>query len=233
MAKAKILIIDDEKNAREGLKRALKSEYDVSLADNGKRGMELILEDSYELVLTDLRMPEMDGMEFIHRLQALDNPPGCILMTAYGNLEVVKDAMRAGAIDYIEKPITDIDQLDILIEKSLTSKRLKAENTHLKRELASRYAFENIIGNSPKMVELLDTVKQIASARSTVLLTGENGTGKSMFARYIHQRSHRSHKDQISSVTLLRLNILSLFVTNDVYLMFLEWAKNEISTIVR
>ncbi len=191
MKKPKIIIIDDERNTREGLERALKQNYDVTLADSGRRGLELIFERGFDLVLTDLRMPGMDGLELLKRVQTVERPPTCIMLTAYGSIENAKEAMRAGAEDYLLKPV-NLDELEKTIKKALESRQLKAENKRLKSELASQYAFEKVIGQSPAMLEILETVKQIAAARSTVLLTGENGTGKEVIARALHQLSNRA-----------------------------------------
>ncbi|MCJ8328822.1 MAG: sigma-54-dependent Fis family transcriptional regulator [Lentisphaeria bacterium] len=193
MTKAKILIVDDEKNTREGLKKALQQEYDTTLADNGKLGMELIVERSFDLVLTDLRMPDMDGMQLLERLQAMDKPPLCIMLTAYGNSQIAKDSIKNGAYDYLEKPV-DLDDLEKIIRNALESKHLQDENKQLKKELASQFAFERIIGHSPEMTKIMDTVKQVAATRTTVLLTGESGTGKEEIARALHQLSDRANK---------------------------------------
>ncbi len=193
MSKPRILIIDDERNTREGLQRALKKDYDVLVADNGQRGLDLILERSFDLVLTDLRMPGLDGMELLKRVSAMENPPNCIMLTAYGSIDTAIEAVRSGASDFLEKPV-DLDKLDITIKKALENRQLQAENTELKRELASKYAFEKIIGESAAMQQILDTVKQISTVRTTVLLTGENGTGKEVIARAIHQLGNRAAK---------------------------------------
>jgi two-component system response regulator AtoC len=191
--KAKILVIDDERHTREGLKRALKADYDVLLADNGQTGMDMIFERGVDLVLTDLKMPGLNGMELLKRVAAMEHPPVCIMLTAYGSIDTAIEAVRAGAESFLEKPV-DLDKLEITIKQALENRTLKVENRELKRELASKYAFENIIGESPAIMSVYDTVKQVAPARSTVLLTGENGTGKEIFARATHQLSNRSDK---------------------------------------
>ncbi len=195
--KSKILIIDDEKNTREGLQRLLASHYDVSLADNARTGLDMVLEQDFDIVLTDLRMPELDGLNFIKRVTAIQNPPVCIMLTAYGSVENAVDAMKAGAYDFLTKPI-NLDNLEIVIRRALESGRLKKENKHLKRELASQFAFEKIIGKSVVMQEVFDTLKQIAPARSTVLLSGESGTGKELAAGALHQLSDRADKPFIA-----------------------------------
>ncbi len=191
--KPKILIIDDERHTREGLKRALKNEYDVLLADNGQSGMDMIFERGVDLVLTDLKMPGLNGMDLLKRVNAMEYPPVCIMLTAYGSIDTALEAVHAGAETFLEKPV-DLDKLEISINQALKSRTLKVENRELKRELASKFAFENVIGEAPAMMALFDTVKQIAPARSTVLLTGESGTGKEIFARAVHQLSNRSDR---------------------------------------
>ncbi len=191
--KPKILIIDDERHTREGLQRALKRDYDVVLADNGQRGLDLIYERGFDLVLTDLRMPGMDGMELLKRIDTMENPPNCVMLTAYGSIDTAIEAVRSGADAFLEKPV-DLDKLDVTIKQALSKRKLTHENKELKRELATKYAFENIIGDSEPMARVKDTVKQVAPARSTVLLTGENGTGKEIFARAIHQLSNRASR---------------------------------------
>ncbi len=191
MKKPEILIIDDERNTREGLKRALSNKYEVSVASNAKLGMNFILEKSFDVVFTDLRMPELDGMNFLKRVNSLESKPICIMLTAYGSIENAVEAMKYGAYDFLTKPV-NLDNLEIVLERALESVKIKKENVDLKRELSSKYAFENIVGNSSAMQHVFDSLKQIAPARSTVLLTGESGTGKELAARALHQLSNRS-----------------------------------------
>jgi two-component system, NtrC family, response regulator AtoC len=191
--KTEILIIDDERNTREGLKRALTPNYHVTLASDAQNGLDLVLERRFDVILTDLRMPGMDGINFIHRISTMDNPPVCIMFTAYGSVENAVEAMKAGAYDYLTKPV-NLDNLEIIIKRALESRLLKRENRDLKRELASKYALENLIGKSMAMQRVFDTLKQIAPARSTALLTGESGTGKELAARALHQLSNRADK---------------------------------------
>ncbi len=189
--KPQILIIDDERNTRDGLKRALSDTYDVIITDNAKRGLDLVLEKTFDVVLTDLRMPGLDGMRFVKRVQTIANPPICIIFTAYGSVESAVEAMKVGAYDFLTKPI-NLDNLEIVLQRALESHRLKRENKDLKRELATKYALENIIGESEEMQRVFDNLKQIAAAKSTVLLTGESGTGKELAARALHQLSDRA-----------------------------------------
>ena len=191
--KPSLLIADDERNTREGLRRALSPVYEVFLADNGARALDMVLENSFDLVLTDMRMPELDGISFVQRVATMANPPTCIVMTAYGSIDTAVAAVKAGAAGYITKPI-NLDDLELVLSRNLEQRSLRTENRRLKQELANQYAFENIIGRSPAMQKMLDTVEQVAPARSTILLTGENGTGKEVVARAIHQLSDRADK---------------------------------------
>lgn len=193
MSKPRILVIDDERNTREGLGRALKPKYNVTLAESGEAGYKKLTQQAFDLVLTDLRMPGLDGLAFIRRVNTMDTPPICIMLTAYGSVENAVEAMKAGAYDYLTKPV-NLDNLEMLVERALESRDLKQENRRLKEELADRYAFENMIGQSTAMQHVFDSLKQAAPARSTVLLTGENGTGKELAARALHNLSSRADK---------------------------------------
>ena len=191
--KYKILIIDDEKNTREGLRRALSETYDVSIIDNGQSALSMLSEQNFDVVLTDLRMPGLDGLSFLKKVMAKENHPLCIMFTAYGSVQNAVEAMRAGAYDYLTKPV-NLENLELVLKRALESQRLQKENKVLKRELASKYAFNTMIGTSAVMQQVLDAIKQIAPARSTVLLTGESGTGKELAARALHELSDRSDK---------------------------------------
>jgi len=193
MSKACILIIDDERNTREGLARALRSKYQVLLADDGQLGLEQLSRENIDVVVTDLRMPGMDGMTFIKRATAMENAPLIIMMTAYGTVQTAVDAMKVGAYDYLTKPL-NLDNLEMMIERGLESRRLKFENVQLRQELDKRYGMEGVIGNSPQLNDLFDSLQQVAPARSTVLLTGESGTGKELMARALHRLSPRHNK---------------------------------------
>ena len=191
--KHKILIVDDEKNTREGLRRALSESYDVSIIDNGRSALDMLLEKNFDVILTDLRMPGLDGLNFVKKVMVKEQAPVCILFTAYGSVENAVAAMRAGVYDYLTKPV-NLENLELVLKRAIESRQLRKENKALKRELASKYGFENMIGESPVMQQVFDAIKQIAPARSTVLLTGESGTGKELAARALHQISNRSDK---------------------------------------
>ena len=190
--KPTLLIVDDEKSTREGLRAALEERYDVYLAEDAKAAMELLEREPFQVMLTDFRLPNEDGMKLIARAKSLAHPPICILMTAYGSEELAVDAMKRGADDYIAKGRLQIDELEMRIARALRQQNLETENVTLRRQLDSRFGMENIIGQSPAMNEIFEIVQQVAPTRATVLLEGESGTGKEVFARAIHQASPRS-----------------------------------------
>ena len=189
--KAVILIVDDEKNTREGLSRALRDDYYVAEAENGLRALEWLETNHADVVLSDLRMPGMDGMALLSRLLAREPKPVLILLTAYGNIETAVEAMKRGAYDFLAKPV-NLDRLELLLKRALAERRLDAENRRLKAQLDSKYGFENILGASSAMQEVFDTIRQVAPTRATVLIQGESGTGKELVARALHQCSARA-----------------------------------------
>ena len=191
MVKPKILVIDDERNTREGLEKAFRDKYDIKLASSGEKGLETVKSEDIDIVLVDLRMPEMDGMTFIKEVKSLRNPPLVILFTAYGTVQVADEAMKQGAYDYLTKPLK-LDNVEMVIERGLEARRLREENERFRKELDDRYSVDRLIGNSEAMKNIFDTVRQVASAKTTVLLTGESGTGKELVAHAIHRLSPRS-----------------------------------------
>lgn len=191
MEKPTLLIVDDEKPTRDGLRAALEDRYDVYLADDAKTAMELLEKENFDVMLTDFRLPGEDGLKLIARAKSLAKPPICILMTAYGSEELAVDAMKRGADDYIAKGRLQIDELEMRIARALRRQNLETENASLRQQLDTQYGMENIIGNSPAMKEIFEVVQQVAPTRATVLLAGESGTGKEVFAKAIHQLSPR------------------------------------------
>lgn len=190
--KPTLLIVDDEKPTRDGLRAALEERYDVYVADDAKSAMELLETDDFSVLITDFRLPGEDGLKLIARAKSLAKPPICILMTAYGSEELAVDAMKRGADDYIAKGRLQIDELEMRIARALRQQTLETENVSLRRQLATQFGMENIVGNSPAMKEIFEIVQQVAPTRATVLLSGESGTGKEVFARAIHQLSPRA-----------------------------------------
>jgi len=185
-----ILIVDDEKNTREGLARALRGEYAVAEAENGQRALEWLETHVADVVLTDLRMPGLDGLDLLSRLLGRESKPIVILLTAFGSVETAVEAMKRGAYDFLAKPV-NLDRLDLLLRRALAERRLGDENRRLKAQLDSKYGFENIIGTSPAMQDVFETIRQAAPTRATVLIQGESGTGKELVARALHQCSPR------------------------------------------
>ncbi len=191
--KGKILVIDDELDIREGLYDLLTLEggYTVELAHNGTAGLHKLEGTAYDLVLLDLMMPDMSGMDVLRLVRKTDTETPIFMITAYGSVEAAVDALKLGANDYFSKP-WDNEKLIIEIDRMIERRLLEYENTHLKRALKQRYSFPNIIGKSDRMVRLLDLVGQVASSRSTILITGETGTGKELVAKAIHSNSPRA-----------------------------------------
>src|SRR3982751_3337204 len=178
--KPMVLIVDDEKTQREGLRDALEDHYDVYLADSAHAAMDLLESEHFDVLLTDFRLPNEDGMKLIARAKSLSRPPICILMTAYGSEELAVDAMKRGADDYIAKGRLQIDELEMRITRALRQRNLEVENVVLRQQLDSRFGTEKIIGDSAEMHDVLDVVQQVAPTRTTVLLLGESGTGKEL-----------------------------------------------------
>ncbi len=193
-----LLIVDDEKTTREGLRAALEDRYDVYLAEDAKVAAELLEQEHFDVLLTDFRLPNEDGMKLIARAKSLPKPPICILMTAYGSEEIAVEAMKRGADDYIAKGRLQIDELEMRIARALRQQKLEVENVSLRQQLDSKFGVENIIGESPAIQEVLDVVKQVAPTRATVLLLGESGTGKELIAKAIHQLSPRAKQPMVS-----------------------------------
>ncbi|MGH7978739.1 MAG: sigma-54-dependent transcriptional regulator [Limisphaerales bacterium] len=190
--KPTLLIVDDEKPTRDGLRAALEERYDVYVADDAKSAIELLESEGFDVLITDFRLPGEDGLKLIARAKSLPKAPICILMTAYGSEELAVDAMKRGADDYIAKGRLQIDELEMRIARALRQQTLETENVSLRRQLASQFGMQNVVGNSPAMKEVFEVVEQVAPTRATVLLMGESGTGKEVFAKAIHQLSPRA-----------------------------------------
>ena len=193
-----LLIVDDEKATREGLRTALEDKFDVYVAADAPSAWLLLEKEAFDVVLTDLRMAGEDGLSLIKRAKALPKPPVCILMTAYGSEDLAVEAMKQGADDYISKGRLQIDELELRIQRSLKRQRLESENEQLHQRLDSRFGLQNIIGESPSMKEIFDQIQQIGPTRATVLITGESGTGKELVAKAIHQLSQRARGPMVT-----------------------------------
>jgi DNA-binding NtrC family response regulator len=188
---ASILIVDDEKNTREGLAAALEGDYEVFQAADAEEAFRLMQAETFAVVLTDLRMAGKSGLKVIEEALKMPYKPVCILMTAYGNVETAVEAMKRGAYDFLTKPVS-LEKLEILIKRALQAKNLAKENTALHERLDQQYGLEGIVGHSKALLNVLEQVKQVASSRATVLVLGETGTGKELVAQMIHQNSPRA-----------------------------------------
>lgn len=196
--KPTLLVVEDEAATREGLRNALEDRFDVYVADDVKTALEILDSTQIDVILTDLRLPDEDGIKLIERAKARSKPPICILMTAYGSEDVAVDAMKHGADDYISKGRMQIDELEMRIARALREREIEQENIKLKKELDSRYGLENIIGESPQMRAIFDIIRQVAPTEATVLIYGESGTGKELVARAIHQLSPRAKRPMVT-----------------------------------
>jgi DNA-binding NtrC family response regulator len=188
---ASILIVDDEKHTREGLKEYLEDDYDVYLAASADEAFNLMEGNPFDVVLTDLRMAGKSGMKVIDKALSLANPPVVMMMTAYGNVESAVEAMKHGAYDFLTKPL-NLEKLDIVIRRALKSRQTEVEVEKLHERLDQKFSFTNIVGNSAAIQSVIDKVKLVAPSKATVLVEGETGTGKELIAQAIHQNSDRS-----------------------------------------
>ncbi|HYC72487.1 MAG TPA: sigma-54 dependent transcriptional regulator [Opitutaceae bacterium] len=186
-----VLIVDDEKHTREGLQQALQEHYDVSLAASADEAFNLMDAQEFDVVVTDLRMPGKSGLKVIDKALTLGNRPAVIMMTAYGSIDSAVEAMKRGAVDFLTKPV-NIERLEILIQRALKTRTLEVEVRQLHERLDEKFSFEQIVGRSPKLAELLEKVKLVAPSKATILIEGETGTGKELIAQAIHQASPRA-----------------------------------------
>src|SRR5207302_3571385 len=155
-----ILIVDDEKHTRDGLRRLLEEEYDVYVAEDIGGAISVLERETVDVVLTDLRLGGEDGMQLIDRALKLPQPPICIMMTAYGSVDTAVEAMKRGAYDFVTKPL-NLDKVEILIARALQSRRIEQENRSLRQQIDERYGLENILGESIALREVLDTIRQV------------------------------------------------------------------------
>ncbi len=188
--KKTILIVDDEKNTREGLQESLEDSYEVYSAADAAGAEAIMQTDQIDLLLTDLRLGADSGMDLLATTLRRPNPPVCIIMTAYGTVDAAVEAMKQGAYDFVTKPV-NMDRLELLIKRALRGSEVEKENIRLRERVEKRYGMENFIGESSAMTRVLDTIRQVAPSRATVLITGESGTGKELAAQAIHQLSPR------------------------------------------
>jgi DNA-binding NtrC family response regulator len=186
-----VLVVDDEKNTREGLGRALRRDYEVVLAESADAAIQTLGERPVDVMLSDVRMPGMDGLGLLREARRLHPDLVVIMLTAYGSVETAVEAMKVGAADFLTKPV-NLDHLDITISKAVRQRALESENRALKSRLDSKFGLENIVGSSPAMERLFDIVRQAAPTQATVLIEGASGTGKEIVAQAIHRLSARA-----------------------------------------
>jgi len=188
----RILVVDDEVNARTALAELLRDEgYDVETAADAFKALGKLEAFTPDVVVTDLKMPGMDGIELVKKIKQMEEPPAVVVMTAFGAVQSAVDAMRAGAADYLTKPI-NFEELLVVLGRVLEHQKLRAEAARLRQRLTERVSRQNMVGSSPPMQRVFEIIEQVAPSKATVLLTGESGTGKELVASAIHQRSSRA-----------------------------------------
>jgi len=205
MPDGRILVVDDEKSMREFLAIMLKKEgYDVLSVDGGDAALEAIRRERVDLMITDVRMPRMDGLTLVRAVKDVAPSVVILVITAFSSTDTAVEAMKLGAYDYIEKPFK-LDEIKLTVAKAIERKRLgevtealTEENLLLKRELETRRRSESIVGKSRRIQEVFETVRKIADSHATVMITGESGTGKELIARAVHQQSNRRERPFVS-----------------------------------
>jgi DNA-binding NtrC family response regulator len=189
--KPKLLVVDDEKNTRDALRKALEDFFEVFVAMNIETTRNILKSDSMDVVLTDLRLGGDSGLDVLRLCQKQSPPPPCIVMTAYGSVESAVEAMRQGAYDYLTKPL-DLDRGQLLLRRAVQSVKVEQENVQLRAQLDRSFGMDRILGKSGAMEKVMDQVRQVADTKASVLLEGESGTGKELVARALHGLSSRS-----------------------------------------
>jgi two-component system response regulator AtoC len=192
MIPKRILIVDDEENFRHMLSVILKKEgYDIETASNGGEALQKIALNPFDQILCDIRMPQMDGLEFLNEVKKMEVDATIIMMSAYGTVDIAIEAIKLGAYDYISKPFKP-DEIILTLRKAEERERLRKENKLLREEVKKEYSFENIVSKNKKMQSIFEVIKKVAQYKSTILITGESGTGKELVARALHYHSDRS-----------------------------------------
>ena len=193
MAAKKILVVDDDPLFRDFLKEALdRNEYEVDIAENGQQAIQNLEGADYDLILSDIRMPGMDGIQVLEKAILLQPDSRVVMITAHATVANAVEAMNKGAYDYLEKGCS-LEEIEVRVARALENQELKQENQRLRSELQERYSFGNMVGKSRLMEEVFELIKTVAKNRSTVLISGQSGTGKELVARAIHYNSPRKN----------------------------------------
>lgn len=197
----RVLVVDDEESMRHMLSIILKKEgYDIVCAEGGEQALKILGKDEFDFVVCDIKMPGIDGVEFLKRLkteQDIISQPTIVMMSAYGTIDMAIECMRLGAYDYISKPFK-ADEMILTLKKAEERERLKSENLRFKQALQAEYDFKNIIAKSHQMLEIFQLIKKVADYNTTVLITGGSGTGKELVARALHYNGNRRDKSFIA-----------------------------------
>ena len=195
---SKILVVDDELSIVEVLKTILKRNgYEVSATDNGVKALEILKTEQFELLISDIRMKPMDGLELLSKAKEMQPGLSVIMMTAYATIETAVETMKSGAYDYVCKPFK-VDELLLTVERAINYHKILSENQQLKQTLKTKYHFENLIGDSAQMQEVYSIIKKVARTDTTVLIRGESGTGKELVSKAIHYSSSRANKQIVA-----------------------------------
>jgi two-component system response regulator HydG len=205
----RVLIIDDEESHAEAVAESLKRVgYDCVIATSGSAGAKKIAQDDFDVILTDLRMDDMDGLALLRKAKQEQPDAEVVLITGHGDVKTAVEAIKQGAANYLTKPV-DIAELRVIVDKAAERLRLAQANRELKRQLDEKFGFEGVIGNNPKMHEVIAKLKSVAPTSATVLIQGETGTGKELVAKAIHTNSPRKHKPFVAmNCTALNENLL-------------------------
>jgi DNA-binding NtrC family response regulator len=197
MGKPRVLVVDDEPGVRESLRMLLKERSEILTAASGNEALRLLGSEPVDIVLLDILMPGMDGLEVLERVKEQNLSAQVIMLTATKTVKTAVSAMKLGAFDYVTKPF-DIDELQVIVDRAVQSAALAREVEDLRAEVGVRYSFENIVGSSPKLQAVLKAVSMVAPLKTTVLITGESGTGKELIAKAIHYHSPRAQKPMVT-----------------------------------
>jgi len=198
LKEAQLLVVDDEEIVRDFLEEALSRRGILTtIAEDGAEAVKLLENNQFDLIITDLKMPNMDGIELLRHVLGYHPTIPVVILTAFGTIERAVEAMRFGAFDFMEKPLTDLGRLDIILRRALQHRRLLVENQQLRGELNARYSFDKLVGPGREMQRIFELLATVAPTQATVLVQGDSGTGKELVARAIHYNSPRVKKSFI------------------------------------